>query len=126
MVDVHTIATFAFARLERDPAFRRDFPWVRNTIICVESDLASAVLDCQMRHYFPDGGTAAVYYPSDKQFTFIAVGAPQGEEVTFADNSRGDEITMGALVDAIHSRDRGDAAVGQASTAVIEEKLALT
>jgi hypothetical protein len=42
-VDPHTLATFAFAQLQRDPSFRRRFPSLRNVYVCIESDLIEDV-----------------------------------------------------------------------------------
>lgn len=121
MVDSHTIATFAFAQMHRDPAFGPRFPWVRNTIVCVESDLAEDVLFGQMVHYFTEtGGTLACYFPRDQRFMFIYVDAPvlagEGREklppptpgVRHVQDSRENPITIGELVHAIYKRRQGD------------------
>lgn len=67
--DPHTVATFAFARLQRDPAFRRRFTGLRNVYVCVESDLLEDVRR-QATEHFPDGGEFACYFPSEKKLVF--------------------------------------------------------
>ncbi|BBZ25231.1 hypothetical protein [Mycolicibacter hiberniae] len=67
--DPHTVATFAFARLQRDPAFRRRLPGLRNVYVCVESDLLEDVRR-QATEHFPDGGEFACYFPRDKKLVF--------------------------------------------------------
>jgi len=120
MVDPHTIATFAFAQMRRDPAFGPRFPWVRNTIVCVESDLVDDVLTGQMVHYFGGtGGTVACYFPSDQRFMFVYVGAPviasAGQEpptpppgVRHVRDSRENPITIGELVNTLYEQRKGD------------------
>jgi hypothetical protein len=50
----HTAATIGFISKNRDPEIRRgDLSWVRNTLICVETDLADAVLSERGGYYFP-------------------------------------------------------------------------
>jgi hypothetical protein len=67
--DPHTIATFAFARLQRDPVFRHRFPGLRNVYVCVESDLLDDVRR-QATEHFPDGGEFACYFPREKKLVF--------------------------------------------------------
>jgi hypothetical protein len=156
MVDPHTVATFAFAQIRRDPNFGRRFSWVRNTVVCVESDLVDDVLNGQMAHYFGDQvATIACYYPDEKRFMFAQVGErvrPKGGEpprkptpgVRQMKDSRENPVTVGELLDTMYGRKRGDNSglpvwdgdgfresseqpfVGEASTAEIEKKLALT
>jgi hypothetical protein len=141
MVDPHTIATFAFAQMRRDPEFGPRFPWIRNTIVCVESDLADDVLMGQMLNHFPEGGTVACYYPSDHRMMFIWVDKPETAKehdpktahprtIQARDVNR--DLTIGMLVDTMY-RDRGGNwshlpvfGIGQASTAEVEKQLALT
>ncbi|OBF91043.1 hypothetical protein A5791_15785 [Mycobacterium sp. 852002-51163_SCH5372311] len=156
MVDAHTIATFAFAQMRRDPDFGARFPWVRNTVVCVESDLASDVLEGQVAHYFPEGGaTIACYYPRDHRMMFIQVGGPYKPDeappppahAMTAHNVK-NELTIGMIVDAIYHKRGGDFShlpiygqgrggkaarhddgaplMGEASTREVEKKLALT
>jgi hypothetical protein len=153
MVDAHTIATFAFAQMRRDPKFGPRFPWVRNTVVCVESDLASDVLEGQVAHYFPEGAaTIACYYPRDHRMMFIRVEGPHGADAKPPDpdairaNNTAGELTIGMLVDSIYMHRGGDYSdlpvygqwragkpqqtggplVGEASTIEAEKKLALT
>lgn len=120
MVDPHTIATFAFARMRRDPTFAQTFPWVRNTVVCVESDIADDVLTGQIAHYFSEtGGTIACYFPRDQRFMFMAVGAPikarEGEPPTeptpgvrqMRDN-RENPLTIGEVVNKLYEQRQGD------------------
>jgi len=140
MVDPHTIATFAFAQLRRDPSFGPRFPWIRNTVVCVESDLVTEVIEGMSAHYFPDGATVACYYPSDQRFMFIKVDgphptgtAPPGPNVA---HNRYGAFTVGMMVDAIYAGNQdwdhlprfserlSDRA--EVSTAKVEKKLAFT
>ena len=141
MVDTHTIATFAFAQRRRDPDFGPRFPWIRNTVVCVESDLADDVLSGQMLHYFPEGGTIACFYPREHRMMFIWVDKPEkpGERephpTTIQAHDAHRKLTMGMLVDSIYRDRHGDWShlprwerprVGDVSTVAIEKKLALT
>ncbi|OBG78540.1 hypothetical protein A5701_15460 [Mycobacterium sp. E3305] len=149
---MHTIATFAFAQMRRDPGFAVRFPWVRNTVVCVESDLAADVLDGQVAHYFPGvQATIACYYPRDHRMMFIRVEGPykaddksRDPDAITADNSAG-QLTIGMLVDSIYRHrggnysdlpvfgrwqagkpsQPGSVLVGEASTIEAEKKLAL-
>jgi hypothetical protein len=67
--DPHTVATLAFARLQRDPGFRRRFPRLKNVYVCVESDLLDDVRR-QATEHFPDGGEFACYFPQEKKLVF--------------------------------------------------------
>ena len=73
-VDPHTLATFAFAQLQRDPSFRRRFPTLRNVYVCIESDLIEDVRR-QAQEHFPNGGEIACYFPRDHRFCSSATGA---------------------------------------------------
>lgn len=138
MVDAHTIATFAFAQLRRDPSFGPKFPWVRNTVVCVESDLANDVLTNMASHYFEQSCTIACYYPAEHRFMFIRVdgphqpgtpGANKNPGADVANDSRG-EITIGMLVDSIYSSQMdldklANQMVGEISTVDVEKALTL-
>lgn len=142
MVDPHTIATFAFAQMRRDPTFGPRFPWVRNTVVCVETDLADDILSGQMVHYFPGGGTIACYYPTKQRFMFIWIDAPYsrnrapkeygGGTIVMHDTLR--QPTIGMLMDSLYKERQDDRSpstshargqFGEASTAEIEKILAL-
>lgn len=144
MGDVHTLATFAFAQMRRDPEFRAEFPWIRNTVVCVESDRMDDVLSGQMAHYLPGGGTIACYYPDDHRFMFAWVDAPgratgdenvPGGEYTddgrlVIDDKHG-TITIGMVIDTMYRDNAGDYShlprferrVGTASTVEVEKTL---
>lgn len=136
MVDPHTIATFAFAQMIRDPEFRSRFPWLRNTIVCVESDLAADVLSDRAAHHFPDGGTLACYYPADQRFMFIHARPGLAEELSNESIVARDvrrTLTVGMLVDSIYHHRNGDYSdlpryeglIAEASTKEVEKSLAL-
>lgn len=120
MVDAHTIATFAFAQMRRDPEFGARFPWVRNTIVCVDSDLVDDVLTGQMVHYFGEtGGTIACYYPREQRFMFAYIDVPviakDGEPppqptpgVREVKDSQENPMTIGQLVNALYEQRKGD------------------
>lgn len=147
MVDPHTIATFTFAHLRRDPRFRKKFPWVHHTVICVDSDRVTDVLSGQMRLHFPEGGTIACYFPEEHRFVFVRVGAygqaRGGEGVpgwSYTDDGRlviddkGATVTMGEVVKFIYDESRRSSAglpkserqTGSTSTREAERALALT
>lgn len=140
MVDAHTVATFAFAQMRRDPQFGKQFPWVRNTVVCVESDLADDVLSGQVKNYFPDGGTIACFFPADHRMMFITVdggkqtadGSEELSPETVVANDKHGKLTIGMLVDAVY-RNRGGNwshlpryGFGEVSTAEAERHLALS
>jgi len=142
----HTIAALAFARLRTRASFQRLYPWVRNTVVCVETDLVSEVRE-RMMHLLPEGGQASVacYFPSRQMFVFTPVGVATGPELSDelpglrtlfrSDDVPHDEMTMGqafATADLLSGRSkllppakRPDW-IGVESTAEIEKELALT
>lgn len=148
MVDAHTLATYAFAQMRRDPEFNNRLPWVRNTVVCVESDLVDDVLVGQVQHYFPQGATIACYYPDEKRFMFIWVKAPRHTEPGDSDADGGDDedmivardkhraLTIGMMVDTIYRHREGDYSdlpvwgrqrlMAEASTVEVERTLALS
>lgn len=136
MVDPHTIATFSFAQLRRDPDFRPRFPWLQNTVVCVESDLATDVLEGMKEHYLAGKyATLACYYPEEHQFRFLKIVGPYTREsrpeidpAHVAHNRRG-EFTIGMLIGAVYFDVDDDIAAltrGEFSTVEVEKKLALT
>jgi hypothetical protein len=138
MVDSHTVATFAFAQLRRDPSFGPKFPWIRNTVVCVESDLATDVIEGMAARYFPDGSTLACYYPAAQRFMFIQIDGPHKASTPEAEprvgvaHNRFGAFTVGMLVDAVYAgrTDWDDLpAFGQdraeVSTAEVEKHLSL-
>lgn len=135
MVDPHTVATFAFAQLRRDPSFAARFPWVRNTVVCIESDLATDVLEGMSTHYFPDGATVACYYPAEHRMMFIMADGPKpagksSPSAAVVSNRLG-TLTIGMLVDAIYAGSHDWDAVfnserAEVSTVTVEQNLALT
>lgn len=143
MVDAHTLATFAYATLRRDPQFNIRLPWVRNTVVCVESDLVDDVLTGQVQHYFPRGATVAVYYPDSHRFMFVWVkgtpaSAKPGDSAPDAivAHDRHRALTMGMMADAIYRNRQGDysdlprfgrgALIAEESTAAIERTMMLS
>lgn len=135
MVDSHTVATFAFAQLRRDPSFAARFPWVRNTVVCVDSDLASDVLEGMSTHYFPEGATVACYYPTQHRMMFIMADGPKPATERPAGTSvisnRLGTLTIGMLVDAIYAGSHDWDAMfsserAEVSTVTVEQNLALT
>lgn len=68
--DSHTLATFAFASLQRDPSFRARFPKLRNVFVCVESDAMEDV-QREATEHFPEGGEIACYFPDQQRIMFV-------------------------------------------------------
>jgi len=111
--DPHAVATFGFAQHNRDAEFREvKYPWVRNTVACIDDDPADDVVTERMKHYFPDGGTVAVHCRSDGRMKFLKVGAGAAPDGS-SDSTTVDEETMtatghtsmGMMVDAIYCAD---------------------
>ena len=135
MVDPHTVATFAFAQLRRDPEFRVRYPWVRNTVVCIESDLATDVFEGMLTHYAPGGATVACYYPAEHRIRFFVADGPkpatERSAIGHVANNRFGTLTVGMLVEAIYSGNRDWDALfsremADVSTAGVEKNLALT
>lgn len=136
MVDPHTVATFAFAQLRRDPEFTVRYPWVHNTIVCVESDLAADVLS-MAAHYFPDPdgrGTLACYYPAEHRMMFVVADGPKPASERPAGAAVADDrfgaLTIGMLIDAIYAGNHDwDAMLSgqraEVSTVAVEKNLTL-
>lgn len=143
MVDPHTVATFAFAMLARDPELRRRRWWLPNTLVCVESDLIADVLYGSAEHYFPEGDTTlAVYYPDQQQFMFVNIVPKEMNKNTLTlEESRrqAGKLTMHRIIERVYAGkvDRGDlpfvelprpdgSLVHTVSTAEIERRLVLS
>lgn len=115
--DRHCEAVFGFAAQNRNPNFRDGaLSWVRNTLICLEDDLADQILSERSLYYFPDTPTTAGVLRASGRMQFIIanhkgnltedeVQASQGDtsdnEVTQAIGAN----TMGMLVDSVYSQD---------------------
>ncbi|MGB3676214.1 MAG: hypothetical protein WA988_17415, partial [Candidatus Nanopelagicales bacterium] len=74
--DPHTIATFGFAQKNRDAEFRdSEYPWVRNTVVCIDTDPSEDTVVERLATYFPDGGTLAVHCRGVSRMKFLKAGA---------------------------------------------------
>ena len=102
--DPHTLATFAFAQLQRDPSFRRRFPKLRNVYVCVESDLMEDVRREATEH-FPDGGEIACYFPKRQRIMFVRHAGtgtfPTAVAEVLSANDKDGAITIGMIVDML-------------------------
>ncbi|MCR8897599.1 hypothetical protein NWF34_11640 [Gordonia sp. GONU] len=104
------VATFGFAQHNRDAEFRDvKYPWVRNTVVCIDDDPADDVVGERVKHYFPDGGTVAVHCRSDSRMKFLKIDA--GATPDGSSNSTDGDLgpmtatgytSMGMMVDAIY------------------------
>ncbi|MCS3879711.1 hypothetical protein M2359_003340 [Gordonia amarae] len=114
--DPRTVATFGFAQHNRKAEFRDvEYPWVRNTVTCIDDDPADDVVVERLKHYFPDGGTVAVHIRDAGRMKFLKVGrgADVEQDSFVSDGEPGDEgplqatgfTSMGMMADAIY---RGD------------------
>jgi hypothetical protein len=111
----HNTATLNFMAKDRDADFREgeSFGWVRNTVVCIDTDFADMVIADRAYHYFPtSSSTAAVLMPNDTlMFIWIAKGRPPDDTDTAAAESNDGPIqahgdtTMGMLVDSIYAGD---------------------
>ncbi|WP_231894613.1 hypothetical protein [Gordonia sp. 852002-51296_SCH5728562-b] len=111
--DPRTIATFGYAQHNRKAEFRDvEYPWVRNTVACIDDDPADDVVVERLSHYFPDGGTVAVHCRAAGRMKFLKVAAGTGADGS-GESGDGEAApltatgytTMGMMVDAIY---RGD------------------
>lgn len=113
--DRHNEALFNFATQDRDPNFRNgDLSWVRNTLICLSTDMADAVISDCGAFYFPETTSTAGVLRSNGRMQFIAMGRGASEptdgqnELPQADSRRrtkrisGSNVTMGSLVEKVH------------------------
>lgn len=103
--ETSTAATFAFAQLQSDPAFRAKYA-IRNVFVCVESDLMEDIRR-QAAELFPDGGEIACFYPGERRFMFVSHGghgqlpnADTAETITASDKQG--SMTIGMPVDIIY------------------------
>ncbi len=120
--DPHTLATFAFAQLQRDRSFRRKFPNLRDVFVCVESDLMEDVRRRATEH-FPDGGEIACYFPDRQRIMFVRH-AGRGKFSTAGEvleAARGQ--TIGMVVDMLNLRpDWLDQGLREVSTRAVEKQ----
>jgi hypothetical protein len=145
-VDPHIIAALTFAELRRKTRLREIYPWLRNTVVCVESDLASDVQD-RMFHLVPGGGEASIacYFPKLQMFVFMPVSVtvkpgplpetPEWRTLFTSDDIPHDKFTMGqafATADMFRENWRSlppaerPEHIGVESTAEIEKRLTFT
>ena len=134
----HTVAALAFTRLRTNPTFQRTYPWLRNTVVCIDTDLVSEVQE-RMLHLVPEGGAGSVacYFPQRQLFVFTPVGVATGPEppdeqpgfrtLFTSDDVPHDKMTMGqAFETADMLAGRTSHLVGRESTTKIEAELALS
>ena len=77
--DRHTTATIGFVEKVRDPQIRNgNLSWVRNTVICTESDLADGVIGERVGHYFPSVPSTAAVLRASGRMQFI-MASPGGQ-----------------------------------------------
>lgn len=120
--DPHTLATFAFAQLQRDPAFRARFPRLRNVFVCVDTDAMEDV-QRQATEHFPEGGEIACYFPAHQRIMFVRHAgrgqfASAGEMLQSAPGQ-----TIGMVVDMLtKSPDWIDEGVREFSTREVEKQ----
>jgi len=109
----HNTASLNFMAQDRDKDFREgeQFGWVRNTVVCIDTDLADMVVADRAYFYFPtSASTAGVSMPNNRMM-FIWIGAgrpPDDADAAAADSEDGPiqvqgDTTMGMLVDSIYA-----------------------
>ncbi|WP_433527747.1 hypothetical protein ACQPZ2_44210 (plasmid) [Nocardia pseudovaccinii] len=103
--DPHAYAVFGFAGLDRDPTFRQNRSWLRNTLVAVDSDIAEEVMVDRLAVYFPQhrNPTAAVLMPEQDIFKYMTASERPSPEQS-ADPRESMEvaalqITMGMAVE---------------------------
>lgn len=109
----HNTATLNFMAQDRDVDFREgeSFGWVRNTVVCIDTDFADMVIADRAYFYFPtSSSTAGVSMPNGRMmFIWIGEGrAPDDDDTVAADLEDGPikahgDTTMGMLVDSIYA-----------------------
>lgn len=112
----HNTATLNFMAKDREVEFREgeSFGWVRNTVVCIDTDFADMVITDRAYFYFPTSpSTAGVAMPlgTDELMKFIWIGPghrPTDEEVADAESNDGPiqaqgDATMGMLVESIYA-----------------------
>lgn len=105
----HAVATFGFARHNRDIGFRDGtYPWVRNTVVCIDDDPGEDTVVERLKAYFPAGGTVAVHCRDLGRMKFLKVGAGSEGRDDAQDDGNNDPLTatgyvsMGMMVDTIY------------------------
>lgn len=113
--DPHTHTTFNFVSTKQHPDFQpgATFDWVRNTLVCLSTDLADAVISERAGYYFPTSPSTAGVMMPDGVMKFINMQpggklAPDVAAAHVADTSEDGpmkatgDVTMGMLVDSIY------------------------
>lgn len=116
----HTAAIIGFISKNRDPQVRQgNLSWVRNTLVCVEADLADSVLSERGGYYFPTTPITVGVFRSTGRMQFLrmepkgtlkseeAQGTPEDSSDDGVAKATGD-IAMGVLVDSIYPGDGAD------------------
>jgi hypothetical protein len=126
--DPHTHASFAYALLLRDSAFRRRHPQLRNVFVCVESDLLVDVRREATEH-FPKGGEIACYFPERKQIWFVRHAGrgkfPNAGEVIDVNEEPRSPVTIGMVVDALTQDPNRMDLLTEVSTLEVEKRATL-
>ncbi|BBZ80035.1 hypothetical protein MANY_53720 [Mycolicibacterium anyangense] len=129
MTDPHTTATFIFAKLQRDAKFRKKYPWLHNTVVCVEWDYMAEVVNDRMAQHFPDGGSIACYYPREHRMAFVqavpkdTLRARPNQAADDTLDLKAPQTTVGMVIDWMASQDGSSAVeVGDISTKELEEQ----
>lgn len=132
----HAVAAFSYAMLQRDPEFRAAYPWVRNAVVCVDSDDPDEVISDRVATYTGDPTAIACYFPSERRMRFMKVtgGRKASAKERQAALAQGyftarDRVNIGELVRAVldgtpperRTGENGDAA--EVSTATVEQRL---
>jgi hypothetical protein len=112
----HTAAAIGFVAKNRGPEMQHGaLSWVRNTLICTETDIADAVLSERGGYYFPATPFTVGVFRSTGRMQFIQAD-PKGklkpeegqEDPEYSHGgtaSATGDISMGKLVDAIYTAD---------------------
>lgn len=109
----HAIATFGFASENRKPKFRHgEYDWVRNTLVCLSSDVADDAIAERLATYFSERATVASFDEASRRMRFITVDPGKGIEtnpqrtcVEDGTMRASGDVTIGMLVDTIYADD---------------------
>lgn len=111
--DPHTVATFGFASHNRHPEFRESRPYLTNTVVAIDPDIAEEVWIERGNTYFANKPrSAAVWIPDRGEWKYLfgvehAATTPSHEsDDSNPITAHATQVTMGMLADvANHNRD---------------------
>ncbi|WP_100481434.1 hypothetical protein [Mycobacteroides abscessus] len=107
--DPHTSVMFSFMEKEKEAEFRREYDWVRNTLVALDGDDPEMIIEDRASAYFAGvGTTAGVLLPSGRmKFIIIGPGRRPSDRPDIpppdVELHSGGGTTMGMLADALNA-----------------------